>query len=76
MVTCLFGHPLNKAIKILKVIILAMFFELKISYAVSGNKRLDLRKFLKIEEEVKLRSVYSFMSEFEADQFKLCLLNS
>jgi len=53
-----------------------MFFELKISYAVSGNKRLDLRKFLKIEEEVKLRSVYSFMSEFEADQFKLCLLNS
>ncbi len=62
--------PVNKAIKILKVVILAMFFELEISYAVSEvNKRLDLRNFLKIEEEVKLRSVYSFMAEFEADQF-------
>ncbi len=62
--------PINKAIKILKVIILAMFFGVEISYAVNEvNKRLELRKFLRIEEEVKLRSVYSFMSEFEADQF-------
>ncbi len=62
--------PVNKAIKMLKVIILAMSFELEISYAVSEvNRRLELRKFLKIEEEVKLRSVYSFMAEFEADKF-------
>jgi len=62
--------PVNKAIKMLKVIILAMFFELDVSYAVSEvNKRLELRKFLRIEEEVKLRAVYSFMAEFEADQF-------
>ena len=62
--------PVNKAIKLLKVIILAMFFELEISYAVSEvNRRLELRKFLRIEEEVKLRSVYSFMAEFEADKF-------
>jgi len=62
--------PVNKATKLLKVIILAMFFELEISYAVSEvNKRYELRNFLKIEEEIKLRSVYSFMTEFEADQF-------
>ena len=62
--------PVNKAIKMLKIIILAMFFELEISYAVSEvNKRLDLRKFLRIEEEVKLRSVYNFMAKFEVDQF-------
>ena len=62
--------PVNKAIKMLKIIILAMFFELEISYAVSEvNKRYELRKFLRIEEEVKLRSVYNFMAKFEADQF-------
>ena len=62
--------PVNKAIKLLKVIILAMFFEVEMSYAVSEvNKHLELRNFLKIEEEVKLRSVYSFMAEFEADKF-------
>ena len=62
--------PVNKAIKLLKVIILAIFFEVEISYAVCEvNKRLELRKFLRIEEEVKLKSVYSFMAEFEAEQF-------
>ena len=62
--------PVNKAIKLLKVIILAMFFELEISYTVSEvNKRLELRKFLKIEEEVKLRSIYNFTSKFESEQF-------
>jgi len=62
--------PVNKAIMFLKVVILAMFFELEISYAVSEvNKRYELRKFLRIEDEVKLRSVYSFMSEFESEQF-------
>jgi len=61
--------PVNKAIKILKVVVLAMFFELEISYAVSVNKRSELREFLRIGDEVKLRSVYSFMSKFEAEQF-------
>jgi len=47
-----------------------MFFELRISYAVSEiNKRYELRKFLRIEDEVKLRSVYNFMSKFESEQF-------
>ena len=59
-----------KAIKLLKVIILAIFFELEISYAVSEvNKRYELRKFLRVEDEVKLKSVYSFMSKFESEQF-------
>ena len=50
---------------LLKVIILAMFFELEISYAVSEvNKRYELRKFLRIEKEIKLKSVYSFMAKF------------
>ena len=62
--------PVNKAIMLLKIIILAMFFELEVSYAVSEvNKRYELRKFLRIEEEVKLRSVYNFMAEFESEQF-------
>ncbi len=62
--------PVNKAIEFLKIIILAMFFELEISYTVSEvNKRLELRKFLRIEDEVKLRSDYNFMSKFELDQF-------
>jgi len=53
--------PVNKAIKLLKVIILAIFFELEISYAVNEvNKRYELRKFLRVEEEIKLKSVYSF----------------
>jgi len=42
--------PVNKAIMLLRVIILAMFFELEISYAVSEvNKRYELRKFLRVE---------------------------
>jgi hypothetical protein len=62
--------PVNKAIEFLKIIILAMFFELEISYAVSElNKRYELRKFLRIDDEVKLRSVYNFMSKFESEQF-------
>ena len=72
--------PVNKAIKILKVVVLAMFFELEISYAVSEvNKRSELREFLRIGDEVKLRSVYSFMSKFEAEQFVnfvLAILNA
>ena len=62
--------PVNKAIKFLKVIILAMFFELEVSYAVSEvNKRYELRKFLRVEEEIKLKSVYSLMAKFESNQF-------
>ena len=45
--------PVNKAVKMLKVVILAMFFELEISYAVSEvNKRLELRKFLRIRKRL------------------------
>jgi hypothetical protein len=59
-----------KAIEILKIIILAMFIELEIFYAVNEvNKRYELRNFLRIENEVKLKSVYSFMSKFESYQF-------
>ena len=61
--------PVNKAVEFLKVIILAMFFELEISYAVNEvNKRYELRKFLRVEEEIKLKSVYNFMAKFEAEQ--------
>ncbi len=62
--------PVNKAIEFLKIIILAMFYELEISYAVNEiNKRYELRKFLKIGDEVKLKSIYNFMSKFESNQF-------
>jgi len=59
--------PVNKAIMFLKIIILAMFFELEISYAVAEvNRRLELRKFLRIGDEVKLRSVYSFLNQISS----------
>ena len=62
--------PVNNAIKFLKIIILAMFFELEISYAVNEvNKRYELRKFLRIYGKVKLKSVYNFTSKFKAEQF-------
>ena len=32
------------------------------------NKRYELRKFLRVGKEIKLRSVYSFMAKFKADQ--------
>jgi len=55
--------------KFLKIIILSMFFELEISYAVSElNKCYELRKFLRIDDEVNLKSVYN-SSKFEAEQF-------
>ena len=62
--------PVNKAIEIPKIIILAMFFGLEISYVVNElNKRYEIRKFLGIGEEVELKSVYSFMSKFESYKF-------
>ena len=43
----------NKTIKILKIVILAMFFELEISYAVDEvNRRYKLRKFLRVKNQV------------------------
>ena len=62
--------PVNRAIEFLKIIILAMFFELEISYTVNEiNKRYELRKFLGIDDEVNLKSVYNFTSKFESEQF-------
>ena len=71
----------NKAVKMLKVIILAMFFELEISYAVSEvNKRYELIKFLRIEEEiekeVKLRSVYNSANLRQFLNFVFSIINS
>jgi len=61
--------PVNKAVIFLKIIVLALFFSLEISYAVGEvNNRYELRKFLRIDERIKLRSIYNFMSKFEAEQ--------
>ncbi len=65
----------------LKVIILAMFFELEISYAVSEvNKRYELIKFLRIEKEiekeVKLRSVYNSANLRQFLNFVFSIINS
>ena len=49
-------------------------FELEISYAVSVNKRYELRKFLRVDKEVKLKLVYNFMPKFKAIH-KLCFLH-
>jgi len=52
----------------------------EMSYAANEvNKRYELRKFLRVEEEIKLKSVYNFTSKFEADQlinFVFSILNA
>ncbi len=68
--------PVNKAVIFLKIIVLALFFSLEISAVGEVNNRYELRKFLRIDERIKLRSIYNFMSKFEAEQFVKFIFNS
>ena len=72
--------PLGKAVKILKIVLLSMFFSSEIAYIVDELKnRKRLRQFLTIDEIPEANEIYRFLSEFDPDQFvemTLKILNS
>lgn len=72
--------PLGKAVKILKIVLLSMFFSCDIAYIVNELKnRKRLRQFLMIDEIPEANEIYRFLSEFDPDQFvemTLKILNS
>ncbi len=72
--------PLGKAVQILKIVLLSMFFSCEIAYIVDELKnRKRLRQFLNIEEIPDAHEIYRFLSEFDPDQFMemaLKILNS
>lgn len=72
--------PLGKAIQIIKIVLLSMFFSCEIAYIVNELKnRKRLRQFLNIVEIPDADEIYRFVSEFDPDQFMemtLKILNS
>lgn len=72
--------PLGKAVRILKIVLLSMFFSCEVAYIVDELKnRKRLRQFLNIEEIPDAHEIYRFLSEFDPDQFMemaLKILNS
>ena len=72
--------PLGKAVIIIKIVLLSMFFSCEIAYIVDELKnRKRLRQFLNIEEILDADEIYRFLSEFDPDQFMemtLKILNS
>ncbi len=73
-------RPLEKAVQILKIVLLSMFFSCDIAYIVKELKnRKQLRQFLDIEEVPDADEVYRFLSELDPNQFiemTLKILNS
>jgi hypothetical protein len=62
--------PLDRGVNIFKVVIIALFFDLEISYTVSGLLRnKQLKKQLKIDEIYNENQIYEFLSRFDATQF-------
>ena len=54
----------------LKVVLIAMFFGVDISYVVEElNKRIELRRFAKIGEIPETKKIYRFTSRFSDKQF-------
>lgn len=72
--------PLGKAVQILKIVLLSMFFSCEVAYIVDELKnRKRLRQFLNIKEIPDADEIYRFLSEFDPDQFMemaLKILNS
>ena len=58
------------AIAILKIVMVAMFYDIHISYVVQElRKRRRLRNFTQIKKPPRADQVYRFMSRYEAQQF-------
>ena len=62
--------PVNMAGVMLKVVLIAMFFGLDISYVVEElNNRIELRRFAKMCEIPETKKIYRFASRFSEKQF-------
>lgn len=72
--------PLKSSVNILKVIMIASFFDLSISYTISElNRNKRLKKQLGIEKVFTKSQIYEFLSRFDDEkfyEFVIKLLNS
>jgi len=72
--------PLKRSVNILKIVMIAIFFNLEVSYVVSElNRNKKLKKQLKIQEVYSANQVYEFLSRIDERkfyEFTIKLLNS
>ena len=62
--------PVNMAGVMLRIILIAMFFSVDISYVVKElNRRIKLRRFAKVGEIPEAKEIYRFLSRFGEEQF-------
>jgi hypothetical protein len=62
--------PVNMAGVMLKVVLIAMFFGVDISYVVEElNNRIELRRFARVGEIPEAKKIYRFTSRFREKQF-------
>jgi hypothetical protein len=62
--------PVNMAGVMLKVVLIAMFFGVDISYVIDElNNRIELRRFAKMGKIPETKEIYRFMSRFREKQF-------
>lgn len=63
-------EPVNMAGVMLKIVLIAMFFSVDISYVVEElNRRIELRRFAKVGEIPEAKEIYRFLSRFSEEQF-------
>ena len=61
---------MNLAEAMFKIVLIAMFFSLDISYVVKElNRRIELRRFAKVGEIPEAKEIYRFLSRFSEKQF-------
>jgi len=72
--------PLKKSVNILKIVMIALFFDLDVSYVISEfNRNKKLKKQLGIDEIFTAEQVYEFLSRHDEKywcEFTIKLLNS
>lgn len=63
-------EPVNMSGVMFKVVLIAMFFAVDISYVVEElNRRIELRRFAKVGEIPEAEKIYRFLSRFSEKQF-------
>ena len=62
--------PVNMAGVMLRIVLIAMFFSVDISYVVKElNRRTKLRRFAKVGEIPEAKDIYRFLARFGEEQF-------
>ena len=62
--------PVNMAGTMFKIVLIAMFFSVDISYVISELlKREELRRFAKLVEIPEAKDIYRFLARFDEKQF-------